>query len=116
MRRGNQLERVQARAVIVNIRDDHQLVCPCFGQQCRKPSANGVRRSNNGTHRLRFLGGRPVGLDVGGWLRPRLLRNILVNDICCVVADRFASRSVSAAMTLTPTMAWRFASCSGGLK
>src|SRR5674476_1692651 len=35
--------------------------------------------------------------SIGGWLRPRLPRNILVNDICWVVANRFASRSVSAA-------------------
>jgi hypothetical protein len=29
---------VQARAVIVNIRDDHQLVCPCLGHNAASPS------------------------------------------------------------------------------
>jgi hypothetical protein len=33
--------------------------------------------------------------SIGGWLRPRLPRNMLVNDICCVVANRFASWSVA---------------------
>ena len=43
--------------------------------------------------------------SIGGWLRPRAPRKMLAKDICCVVASRRASASVSAAMMLTPTIA-----------
>ena len=38
MSRGNQLVRVQACAVIVNIRDDHQLVCPVLANNAASPA------------------------------------------------------------------------------
>ncbi len=54
--------------------------------------------------------------SIGGGSWPRVPRKMLVKACWAEVKRRRASPSVSAAMTLTPTIAWGFASCADGSK
>ena len=97
--------------MVVDLRGQHQFVRLGLGDDRLQPLFDGVGGANHGIgqrvlHARRSMGDQWASmLSTGGGKGPGVPRRRLMNCCCSDVMRRRASASVSAANTLTPTMA-----------